>query len=97
MIEAPIKLILVDDEEDSRRTSAKWMRRKGHEVTDVSNAVEALELLQRETFDVGVFDMNMPGMSGLELLQRVQQENIDIEAIMLTVRGTVETAVSAMK
>lgn len=97
MTETPIKLLLVDDEEDSRRSSAKWMSRKGHEVTDVSNAAEALGLLERESFDVGVFDMNMPGMSGLELLQRVHQDNIDIEVIMLTGQGTVETAVSAMK
>ncbi|WDQ14855.1 sigma-54-dependent transcriptional regulator [Rhodopirellula sp. P2] len=97
MTESPIKLLLVDDEEDSRRSSAKWMTRKGHTVTDVSNAAEALGLLERESFDVGVFDMNMPGMSGLELLQRIHQENIDIEVIMLTGQGTVETAVSAMK
>lgn len=97
MSETPIKLLLVDDEEDSRRSAAKWMQRKGHEVTDVSNAAEALSLIQRETFDVGIFDMNMPGMSGLELLQRVHQEKLDIEVIMLTGQGTVETAVSAMK
>ncbi len=97
MTEIPIKLLLVDDEEDSRRASAKWMQRKGHDVTDVSNAAEAMSLLEREPFDVGVFDMNMPGMSGLELLQRVHEEQIDIEVIMLTGQGTVETAVSAMK
>jgi DNA-binding NtrC family response regulator len=97
MTETPIKLLLVEDEEDSRRSSAKWMSRKGHDVTDVSNAAEALGLLERESFDVGVFDMNMPGMSGLELLQRVHQDNIDIEVIMLTGQGTLETAVSAMK
>ncbi|TWU50563.1 Alginate biosynthesis transcriptional regulatory protein AlgB [Rubripirellula tenax] len=97
MTETPIKLLLVDDEEDSRRSSAKWMTRKGHDVTDVSNAADALSLLERESFDVGIFDMNMPGMSGLELLQRIHQDKIDIEVIMLTGQGTVETAVSAMK
>ncbi|MCM2369709.1 sigma-54-dependent transcriptional regulator [Aporhodopirellula aestuarii] len=97
MTESPIKLLLVDDDEDARRSAAKWMRRKGHDVSDVSNAAEALSLLQRETFEVGVFDMNMPGMSGLELLQRIHQEHLEIEVIMLTGQGTVETAVSAMK
>ena len=43
-----------------------------------------LSLLAAEHFDVGVFDMNMPGMSGIELLQRVQQDQIDIEVIILT-------------
>lgn len=97
MSELPIKILLVDDEEDSRRSAAKWLRRKGHEVNDVSNAAEALSLLQQQTFDVGIFDMNMPGMSGLELLQRVHQEHLDVEVIILTGQGTVETAVSAMK
>ncbi len=97
MNEAPIKLLLVDDEDDSRRSTAKWMQRKGHDVTNVSNAAEALSLLEHESFEVGVFDMNMPGMSGLELLQRIQEEQIDIEVIMLTGQGTIETAVSAMK
>lgn len=97
MTEASMKLLLVDDEEDSRRSTAKWMQRKGHAVTDVSNAAEALGLLERESFDVGVFDMNMPGMTGLELLQRVFELRIDIEVIILTGQGTIATAVSAMK
>ncbi len=97
IMDSPIKLLLVDDEEDSRRSSAKWMQRKGHDVTDVASATEALSLLERDSFEVAVFDMNMPGMSGLELLQRVQEERIDVEVIVLTGQGTIETAVSAMK
>lgn len=97
MSKTTIKLLLVDDDEDSRRSACKWLERKGHNVTSVSNAADALRLLQRESFEVGIFDMNMPGMSGLELLQRVHQENIGVEVIMLTGQGTVESAVSAMK
>jgi DNA-binding NtrC family response regulator len=97
MMDQPLNLLLVDDEDDFRRTSAKWLSLKGHAVTEVSNAAEALGLLERLTFDVAVFDMNLPGMSGLELLQRVNEGNIDIRVIMLTGQGTVETAVSAMK
>lgn len=97
MSETPIKLLLVDDENDFRNSCVRWMERKGHKVTDVSNAAEALGLLEHEQFDVAVLDMNMPGMSGLELLQRIYEEKIDIDVIMLTGQGTVETAVSAMK
>jgi len=97
MKEKPIKLLLVDDEDDSRRSSARWLQRKGHDVTDVCGGAEAMSFLERESFDVGVFDMNMPGMSGLELLQRVREEKNEIEVIMLTGQGTVETAVMAMK
>lgn len=97
MTETPMKILLVEDEEDFRDSCARWMQRKGYLVTGVSNAAEALTLLDQKAFDVGVFDMNMPGMSGLELLQRIHQDNIEIEVIMLTGQGTIETAVSAMK
>ncbi|WP_145082620.1 sigma-54-dependent transcriptional regulator [Aureliella helgolandensis] len=97
MTETPMKILLVEDEDDFRNSCVRWMLRKGYEPTGASSAAEALSLLDRASFDVGVFDMNMPGMSGLELLQRISQDKIEIEVIMLTGQGTIETAVSAMK
>lgn len=97
MSNSPIKLLLVEDEDDFRETSARWMERKGHDVRTAAGGAEALELCRRDSFDVAVFDMNMPGMSGMELLQRVQQDKIEMEVIILTGQGTIESAVSAMK
>ncbi|MBB3208820.1 DNA-binding NtrC family response regulator [Rhodopirellula rubra] len=97
MSEKPIKLLLVEDEHDFRETCARWMQRKGHNVTAVSSGAEALGLCEQEVFEVAVFDMNMPGMSGMELLQRVHQAKIEMEVIILTGQGTIESAVSAMK
>ena len=97
MTNNPIRLLLVEDEDDFRETSARWMERKGHDVRTAAGGAEALELCRQESFDVAVFDMNMPGMSGMELLQRVQQERIEMEVIILTGQGTIESAVSAMK
>jgi DNA-binding NtrC family response regulator len=97
MTSSPIKLLLVEDEDDFRETSARWMERKGHQVQAAASGAEALELCRRESFDVAVFDMNMPGMSGMELLQRVQQDKIEMEVIILTGQGTIESAVAAMK
>lgn len=93
----PISLLLVEDEDDFRETTARWMTRKGHRVAEASNAQEALVLFDRQHFDVAVLDLNMPGISGIELLQRIQSENIDTEVIILTGQGTVESAVQAMK
>lgn len=95
--ENPIALLVVEDDTDFRESSVRWMERKGHKVSAAASGAEALALLDRQHFDVGVFDMNMPGMSGIELLQRIQQENVDIEVIILTGQGTIETAVQAMK
>lgn len=97
MSDSPIKLLLVEDEDDFRDTCARWMQRKGHDVTAVASGAEALGRCEKEVFEVAVFDMNMPGMSGMELLQRVQQDRIEMEVIILTGQGTIESAVSAMK
>lgn len=92
-----IRLLLVEDEDDFRDSCARWMQRKGHEVSAAASGSEAMSLCERQSFDVAVFDMNMPGMSGMELLQRVRQAKIEMEVIILTGQGTIETAVSAMK
>lgn len=93
----PIDLLLVEDEDDFRETCAKWMVRKGHNVTQAPNAQEALTLCDRQHFDVAVVDMNMPNISGLEFLQRLKSANIETEVIILTGQGTIDSAVQAMK
>ncbi|MCC9601734.1 sigma-54 dependent transcriptional regulator [Stieleria sp. JC731] len=97
MNDSPIKLLLVEDEDDIRESCARWMQRKGHLVSTASSGAEALSLCEQKSFDVAVFDMNMPGMSGIELLQRVNQQKIEMEVIILTGQGTIESAVAAMK
>jgi DNA-binding NtrC family response regulator len=92
-----IDLLLVEDEDDFRETTAQWMSRKGHRVAEASNAQEALALMSRRHFDVAVIDYNMPGISGVELLQRMKEENIDTEVLILTGQGSIESAVQAMK
>lgn len=92
-----IELLLVEDEVDFRDTCARWMNRKGHSVQQAGNAQEALALCDRHHFEVAVVDMNMPGITGIELLQRMKSNNIDTEVIILTGQGTIESAVQAMK
>lgn len=97
MAEQPIELLLVEDEADFRDTCARWMTRKGHQVEQAANGQEALALCDRRHFDVAVIDMNMPGISGIEVLERMRSSNIDTEVIILTGQGTIESAVQAMK
>ena len=95
--EKPIDLLLVEDEADFRDTCARWMTRKGHHVEQAANGQEALALCDRRHFDVAVVDMNMPGISGIELLERMKSANIETEVIILTGQGTIDSAVQAMK
>jgi len=92
-----IDLLLVEDDDGFRQTAAEWMRRKGHRVEEAANGQEALKHCGRRHFQVAVFDMNMPGISGLELLWRLKSDGVDTEVIVLTGEATVANAVDAMK
>ena len=63
----------------------------------VSSGEDALGMAERRQFDVAVLDMVMPGLSGLQLLEKLKSANPECEVIMLTGQGTIETAVQAMK
>ena len=67
-----IDLLIVDDDQEFRETLASRFSRSGFAVQAAANGEEALDLATRRNFDVAIFDMMMPGMSGLELLQAVQ-------------------------
>ena len=95
--EKPINLLLVEDDDEFRETCAMWMSRKGHIVTEAGDAHEALQLCQTKHFDVAVVDLNMPGMNGLELLDRLHGDQIEMQVVMLTGQASVDTAVQAMK
>ena len=96
-LDQPINILIVEDDADFRDSSARWMQRKGHNVAAACSGAEALRLCEDREFDVGIFDMNMPGMSGIELLQQVRHNHIAMEVIILTGQGTIESAVQAMK
>jgi DNA-binding NtrC family response regulator len=93
----PIRLLLVDDDAPLREDMRDYFQRSGYETSDCGSAQEALELTDRQQFDVLILDMVLPGMSGLELLDRLKSRGLDSEIVMLTGEGTIETAVEAMK
>ena len=93
----PIKLLLVEDDEEFRTSAAQCMSHQGCCVEQAANGQEALHLFDSHDFDVAVVDLSLPGISGLELLQRLKERNLETEVIILTGQATVETAVLAMK
>lgn len=92
-----IELLIVDDDDEFRSTALRRFEKRGFRVKDASNVNSALLLLQNRQFDVVVTDMVMPGLTGLDLLQRVKELAPECEVLLLTGEGTVETAVQAMK
>ncbi|WP_417850077.1 sigma-54-dependent transcriptional regulator [Thalassoglobus sp.] len=92
-----MNLLIVEDDDNFREMAVAWMRRKGHQVEEAANAQEALKLFEEKYFQVAIFDMNMPGISGLELLQRVKSDGVETQILILTGQATIENAVAAMK
>src|SRR6187397_2630085 len=92
-----VDLLVVDDYQEFRETLSSRFSKRGFQVQCAANGEEALGLAERRTFDVAIFDMMMPGISGLELLKRFKAQHAECEVILLTGQGTIETAVEAMK
>ncbi len=86
-------ILLVDDEEDIRETLSLFLTDLGHPVVAAENGIEALALFRKEHPEIVISDIKMPGMDGVELLQKIKMESPDTEFIMITGHGDMELAV----
>jgi two-component system response regulator HydG len=91
------RILVVDDEQPNRITLERILKREGWEVAHAPEGRTALEWLRAHGADVVVTDLKMPGMSGLELLRAIKALTPDVEVLVMTAYGSVETAVEAMK
>lgn len=92
-----VDLLLVDDEAEFRETAAEYFRRRGYHVEEADCGETALQRVQKNDFDVAIVDINMPGMTGIELLETLKADDSNTEVIMLTGGATIENAVESMK
>ncbi|BDQ34843.1 response regulator [Pseudodesulfovibrio portus] len=90
-------ILLVDDEERLLSTTKKLFDKIGIEALTANSGREALELLQSREVDVIFLDIKMPGMDGIETLQRIKKSHPLTEVIILTGHATMETAVEGLK
>ena len=70
-----IELLIADDDADFRGTVRRRFRRRGWNIQEAQSGIEALELLNKRNFDVALLDMMMPGMSGVEVLDRIAADS----------------------
>jgi DNA-binding NtrC family response regulator len=92
-----ISILAVDDDDEFRAVVTRRFQRRGYEVEHTGSPLQAIAKAEQKHFDVAILDIAMPEMDGIQLLERLRQLNPDIQAIMLTGQGTIETAIRAMK
>ena len=93
-----IKRILVaDDEESIRWVLSKALSKQGYQVDLATNGQQALEMGRQKSYDLAVLDIKMPGLSGLDLLTRFQEERPDTLVVIMTAESSMKNAVEAMK
>jgi len=91
------RLLIVDDEQSIRDALVQVFEYEGHEVRGASDGPDALALAAEERFDVIFLDVKMPGMDGLEVLERLREEDPNVLVVMVSGHGTIDTAVEATR
>jgi DNA-binding NtrC family response regulator len=97
MKEDKFSILVVDDEDSIRNRCVQLLRRKDYNVQGVNNGEQALFLTTKESFSLVIADIRMPGLNGIDLLERIKEVSPDTEVVMITGYGTVDNAVEAMK
>lgn len=92
-----ISVLVVDDEAIIRRSLRRRLRYEGWTVVEAASGPAALQALGRGPVDLVVLDIKMPGMDGLEVLQRIRKESPGVAVVMHTGHGDIETAVRAIQ
>ncbi|HNW59443.1 MAG TPA: response regulator [bacterium] len=89
-------VLIVDDEAIIRESLQHWLEMEGYRVFTAENGEKALQLCKFEHFDVGVFDIRMPGMDGITLLRQTRSSFPEMAVIMMTAFASIEDAVQCI-
>ncbi len=92
-----LSILFADDEESLQELMSMELPRMGHRVTVCPDGTTAINALGRDTFDCLLVDLDMPGMNGTEVIRRVKEVSPETEAIVLTGKESLETAVLALR
>ena len=91
------RILVADDEESMRWVLSRALKKKGFTVDLARDGEEALRLIQSHPYDLAILDIKMPGLTGLELLDRVRELKSDLLTVIMTAEASMKNAVEAMK
>lgn len=92
-----IRVLYIEDDDAQRKQLGAELRSHGFQVVDAGSGAEGLRILNSDGADLVLCDLNMPNMSGLEVLQKTHEKHPDLPVVLITAHGTVQTAVRAMQ
>ena len=92
-----MKIIIVDDDRTFLEKFSKNLTQENYEVSIAESAERGLQMISSNHYDIVFTDLMMPGMNGIELIQKARSSNVNTFFIVITGYGTIETAVDALK
>ncbi|MBI5787256.1 MAG: sigma-54-dependent Fis family transcriptional regulator [Candidatus Schekmanbacteria bacterium] len=91
------RILIVDDEREICRTLSDILQDEGYETLTIGSGEEALPLVEAEGLDLVILDIWLPGIDGLEVLRQIKQIKPDLDVVMISGHGNIDTAVKATK
>ena len=92
-----LKVLFADDEVHLQELISAELPRMGHTVTVCPDGLTAVAALEKNSYDCVLVDLDMPGMSGIEVIAKTKELSPDTEAVVLTGKGTTDTAIAALR
>ena len=92
-----LNILVVEDGRSQREMLRDFLIKEGHTVAEAENGDMAVKSVLKGHFDMLLLDYKMPGMDGMQVLKEVKKINPEIDVVIITAYGSIETAVEAMK
>lgn len=96
-MQSKANILIIDDEETMRDSCRQTLSRDGNRIEVAESGSKGLSLLEAESFDLVILDLKMPGLSGMEVLKKIKQNDPETMVVVITGYATVESAVEAMR
>ncbi|MEM2961352.1 MAG: response regulator, partial [Candidatus Bathyarchaeia archaeon] len=93
----PERILIVEDDTGQRELLSRILHYDGYEVVEVDTGMRAVKLAEKEPFDLVLSDLKLPGMDGIEVIERISKSNPQISGIIVTGYGNVDSAIKAIR